>query len=126
MGVMRMGNSLAKEALQTNIRNLTLQKSLMCVGIVAKHLFTNLSLFDTRDLTLGRSHLSASNVGFFFFSHETNGLMQHQKLHTGLKPYKCGQCGKPFVQKFQLFQHQVVHIGERPYHCGRCGKSFPQ
>lgn len=66
MGVMRMGNSLAKEALQTNIRNLTLQKSLMCVGIVAKHLFTNLSLFDTRDLTLGRSHLSASNVGFFF------------------------------------------------------------
>lgn len=66
MGVTRVGNSLAKEALQTNIRNLTLQESLMCVGIVAKHLFTNLSLFDTRDLTLGRSHLSASNVGFFF------------------------------------------------------------
>lgn len=36
----------------------------------------------------------------------------------------CPTCGKSFSRKMLLKQHQRVHTGERPYQCPECGKSF--
>ena len=45
-------------------------------------------------------------------------------LHTGERPYGCGECRKAYVTRSGLYQHRKVHTGERPYECGLCGKTF--
>lgn len=58
-----------------------------------------------------------------FLLHKS-GLLIHQSLHRGEKPWKCEECGKAFVCKSGLVQHDRVHTGEKPYKCTNCGKNF--
>lgn len=78
------------------------------------------------------------------FSHKTD-LTHHLSSHFGIKPYKCTQCDKSFVQKSQRKTHvERVHLGiqipdedvailyephswpveKYPYQCSFCNKGF--
>ena len=48
----------------------------------------------------------------------------HERIHPGVKPYKCKYCDKRFISSWKCKRHERIHTGEKPFKCKHCDKSF--
>lgn len=53
-------------------------------------------------------------------------LNNHLKTHSTARPYACGQCGKCFTKLQSLTKHILAHSGQKPFYCNICNKGFTQ
>ncbi|XP_028293763.1 zinc finger protein 184-like [Gouania willdenowi] len=57
----------------------------------------------------------------------TTMLREHQRIHSGKKPYKCNMCRRSYLKYHQQVHAQQVHQpGDQPYMCLHCDKGFNQ
>ncbi|WP_392890482.1 C2H2-type zinc finger protein [Pseudomonas migulae] len=51
---------------------------------------------------------------------------RHMKMHANIKPFACTDCDKKFSDNSKLREHQLVHSNEKTFLCTACNKKFAQ
>lgn len=62
---------------------------------------------------------------------KTWNLLDHVRMHEGIKPFKCKSCHKAFTQKGNLKKHQIQHMlttlkERKRFKCNICGKGYTE
>nr|XP_044995902.1 zinc finger protein 300-like [Jaculus jaculus] len=111
-----------KQSLETFNRKSPLTKNLRIYPVEVPHIYKECTmvLISTSQFTL---HLLPHKDEKLYVCTDSS-LPRHRRTHTGLKPYKCDECGKAFGEKSHLSMHLKIHTGEKPYECSKCGKTF--
>ena len=56
---------------------------------------------------------------------DKHGLVTHERVHNGDRPFKCGFCKWAFMSNSNLTRHvRGVHMGERRFACHMCDRAF--
>ena len=76
----------------------------------------------TGDADAGPRHICGTCGRSFL---QLSYLAQHERVHTGERPFACRTCDKTYRLRYALKVHERKHRGEKPYLCAECGKAFP-
>ncbi|XP_075529821.1 uncharacterized protein LOC142563161 isoform X1 [Dermacentor variabilis] len=61
-----------------------------------------------------------------YSSNKSHNVTNHERIHTGEKPFACQICRRGFSRRAHLDRHLLVHTEERRYECPDCGQRFTQ
>lgn len=58
-------------------------------------------------------------------------MLDHARMHKGIKPYKCAYCSKTFTQKGNMRKHAKLHMTatvqeRRKFQCRLCPSKFTE
>ncbi|XP_069606550.1 oocyte zinc finger protein XlCOF8.4-like [Ranitomeya imitator] len=70
----------------------------------------------------GKKPFSCPECGICF--NERSHLHWHQRRHNGVETYSCVECGKNYTNKSSLAVHERTHTGEKPFSCPECERCF--
>ena len=58
------------------------------------------------------------------FKQKSDMEKHYKRIHVGIEnPFKCSECSKAFPTVQKLKNHFMIHTGEKPFHCGQCNYS---
>jgi len=62
---------------------------------------------------------------------KTWNLIDHVRMHEGVRPYQCPECPKAFTQKGNLKKHEIQHLlttlkERKRFKCGICNKGYTE
>lgn len=75
-------------------------------------ILTSAHILHIRKSTLERYHINVA-CGKLCSGHSS--LAIHQRIHDGVKPYKCNECCKVLFLFFFNLDLWEIHTGENPY-----------
>ena len=78
-----------------------------------------------QNLTSETNLKNLEQLRFYKYSQEFRKNLKNNKV---VIIYICGhpECGKEFMRTWNLLDHVRMHAGVKPYSCFKCGKSFTQ
>uniref|UniRef100_A0A182PAQ3 C2H2-type domain-containing protein n=1 Tax=Anopheles epiroticus TaxID=199890 RepID=A0A182PAQ3_9DIPT len=57
---------------------------------------------------------------------DTYNLRRHTSVHTKHRPYQCDKCSRSFTQKGSLARHMLIHLRRKDFECTHCAMKFRQ
>lgn len=94
--------------------------------VLAAEVTSNSTLMNIDSETNGTEGFNLRDDMILGFQFENDNLIKTDKTDRIKTKLPCSYCGKLFEKPFNLQQHERVHTGERPFQCVICGRAFSQ
>ncbi|XP_053408887.1 zinc finger and SCAN domain-containing protein 31-like isoform X4 [Mercenaria mercenaria] len=84
----------------------------------------NSSNFTVEMTDEGKTMFKCNFCEYISISRSAGNIRDHERKHTGERPFVCDVCGEGFTRVENLKSHQTMHSYLKPFICPTCGMRF--